>query len=162
MPKEFKKGGRNCLNCGKKILLNITRDFSRKKFCSRSCSSYYHNHFGNFNTKGWKFSKESRDKMRLKKIGLYDGNKNPNWKDGKNIERRKYISLRKWKKIRDKILERDNFTCQKCDEKNPKKLNVHHIIPRRIELNNSFNNLITLCDSCHMILEHQLRGGIYP
>lgn len=160
MPKICRKGKINCLNCDREIHLNIERDFLRKKFCSRICSTTYNNHFGSLNTKGWKPSLETKDKMRLKKMGLYDGDKNPNWKDGKSAERSKYINLREWKRIRVKILKRDNYECQNCNE-DYKKLDVHHIIPRRIELNNSSENLITLCGSCHISLENQLRGDYH-
>lgn len=52
----------------------------------------------------------------------------------------------------NKILERDNFTCQKCSYQNKtgETLEVHHINPRIFggELENP-ENLITLCSICH-------------
>ena len=54
-----------------------------------------------------------------------------------------------WEKIRQLILRRDNFICQKCGIKK-KKLDIHHKIPFLISLDNSINNLITLCRSCHV------------
>lgn len=55
-----------------------------------------------------------------------------------------------WQKKRLEILERDNFTCQLCENKN-KTLHVHHqyyIKNRKIwdYLNSCF---ITLCEDCH-------------
>lgn len=49
------------------------------------------------------------------------------------------------------VLERDNFTCQKCHS-NKKMLVVHHIDGMGIGKdykNNNLNNLVTLCQSCH-------------
>ncbi|MBT7878430.1 MAG: HNH endonuclease [Gammaproteobacteria bacterium] len=51
-------------------------------------------------------------------------------------------------------LRRDSITCQKCGEENTV-IHVHHIDgfgtghPDNKQ-NNSLNNLITLCNSCHM------------
>lgn len=65
--------------------------------------------------------------------------------------KRKYIEYR-YGGNRIKALERDGFKCQECGKKDV--LDVHHIdgkgstfpVP---EQNNSIENLITLCRSCH-------------
>ena len=54
-----------------------------------------------------------------------------------------------WDAIRRLILNRDNYTCQKCGI-SKKVLDIHHIIPFLETFDNSLNNLITLCRSCHM------------
>jgi len=49
---------------------------------------------------------------------------------------------------RDFIKKRDNYTCRECGTKNPKLcFDIHHIDFDKN--NNSINNLITLCHSCH-------------
>lgn len=53
------------------------------------------------------------------------------------------IYIKNWKKIRNVILERDGYECQKCG-RNKIKLNVHHINLNRLDNRNK--NLITLCD----------------
>lgn len=56
----------------------------------------------------------------------------------------------KFRHIREAIRERDNYQCQICGKstkKNGRRLPVHHIGYNKKNLN--FNNLITLCDSCH-------------
>jgi hypothetical protein len=53
-----------------------------------------------------------------------------------------------WIKIRQYVLERDNFTCQDCGRQDCK-LNAHHEIPRKISHDDSYENLKTLCCSCH-------------
>jgi len=50
--------------------------------------------------------------------------------------------------VKQYILDRDNYTCQKCKTKNVK-LHVHHIIFRSNNGTDEPNNLITLCESCH-------------
>lgn len=58
----------------------------------------------------------------------------------------------RWQKKRLKILERDKWTCQVCEEKT-KTLHVHHLRynknPNPWEIDDNF--LITLCVDCHEI-----------
>jgi len=67
-----------------------------------------------------------------------------------------FYSNRKWKKTKTEVLERDNYTCQKCGKtakellRDDVDLHVHHIVPRSeggAEYNK--NNLIVLCGLCH-------------
>lgn len=58
-----------------------------------------------------------------------------------------------WFNIRRAVLRRDNFRCSECGETNIKKLTVHHIVPLKFSGNNNFDNLITLCKSCHSSIE---------
>ena len=61
-----------------------------------------------------------------------------------------------WAKIRELIFRRDNYTCQFCSltkEFIGIPLHVHHKIPFLISFDNSQNNLITLCPSCHRFEE---------
>ena len=65
-----------------------------------------------------------------------------------------------YKGIREKIFERDNFTCQECYKKEEKlkvPLCMHHIDSDKE--NNNAENLITLCISCHSQL---LKKGLHP
>ncbi|NCD40593.1 MAG: HNH endonuclease [Bacteroidia bacterium] len=61
-------------------------------------------------------------------------------------------NVRVWNKIRDDIKKRDDYTCQICGFKK-KKLVVHHI--DEVPTNNKYNNLVCLCDSCHIHLHSQ-------
>lgn len=75
-----------------------------------------------------------------------------------------------WESIASDIRERDEYTCQRCGmsqenhiDKYDCRLSVHHIIPRsefkdeqgnmNFSKANDPNNLISLCVSCHRILE---------
>jgi 5-methylcytosine-specific restriction endonuclease McrA len=58
-----------------------------------------------------------------------------------------------WEKIRGRVYERDNYTCQVCGKTNGR-LAAHHIIPRRDGGQDSMDNLITVCDGvCHKKIE---------
>lgn len=101
-------------------------------------------------------------KMRERKLGL------PNLKTSETLKRlfkeRKlipwnYIDGRSrnqtwarygddWDKIRYLIYVRDRFMCQHCGGFGIK-LHVHHKVPFLTSHDNSFDNLITLCASCH-------------
>lgn len=55
----------------------------------------------------------------------------------------------RWQKKRLQILERDNFTCQFCDDKEST-LHIHHKYYEEIEPWEHDNSaLITLCEDCH-------------
>lgn len=67
-----------------------------------------------------------------------------------------------WKKYKDLIRKRDNYTCQKCGIKEENTtFHLHHIKPLKlfdsIELANHPSNLITLCPNCHRLAEIQVR-----
>ena len=50
--------------------------------------------------------------------------------------------------IRKIVLMRDNYKCKECGKINVK-LEVHHIIPRRLYGSTTLDNLISLCINCH-------------
>lgn len=56
----------------------------------------------------------------------------------------------RWQKCRLKVLERDDFTCKKCGDKEST-LHVHHkIYPDGLEpWDYEYKLLITLCEDCH-------------
>jgi len=102
-------------------------------------------------TKGYKYSKESREKQRQAKKDKYLGENNPNWRGG--ISDNPYPQ--DWTEyLREGIRQRDGYICQICGIHESelkckiKKLHVHHIESRTVG-GNAPNNLITLCDKCH-------------
>ena len=68
----------------------------------------------------------------------------PNWQGGLSFEE----YPQEFKQIRKFILERDNYACQdpNCEHKTGI-LDCHHIDYNK--KNNSLENLVTLCRSCH-------------
>lgn len=112
------------------------------------------------NNKGRKQSEEAKNKIRQWHIGkscstetkkklsiAFRGDKNPAWRGGK-------IKYRGWDFIvtRKQILERDNNRCQICFVYAK---DVHHLIPYRITKDNSFFNLLTLCNKHHKYMDNE-------
>lgn len=92
--------------------------------------------------------------IRIKKYGnKLRGKQNGMWRGGKSLRDYRGTS---WNSLRLEILIRDNYTCQECKThfKSPK-LHIHHKIPYRYTKDNSKNNLITLCESCHHKIENK-------
>jgi 5-methylcytosine-specific restriction endonuclease McrA len=65
------------------------------------------------------------------------------------------ISRDEWAEIRATVIDRDFHKCQRCEKHSDssKGLQVHHIIPRAEGGSYDITNLITLCNSCHDIVE---------
>ncbi|MFH0752836.1 MAG: HNH endonuclease signature motif containing protein [archaeon] len=60
--------------------------------------------------------------------------------------------------LRNSILVRDRFTCQKCklEDKAGRELEVHHIKPIIYGGTNDKENLIALCNVCHRYAPNKL------
>lgn len=89
----------------------------------------------------------------LNKI-LKKGENNPNWRGGSSL-----IRDYGWNKIRKIIWERDKYKCQKCGKAKADgvRLVAHHKVPYVLSKDNTPENLITLCDSCHREDEWKLQ-----
>jgi len=71
------------------------------------------------------------------------------------------MSSLSFQSVRPDVLERDDYECRFCGVTNEQhkedcgsSLEVHHLIPRRVEEINEKDNLITVCKSCHRTLEY--------
>lgn len=96
--------------------------------------------------KHWKHTKEYNEKLSKSRIGIL----NPMWKGGLSLIRSRYKRPYKHTIWRNKILERDNYTCQECGKKDGL-LNAHHIQPwaTNKKLRYLLRNGVTLCFKCH-------------
>lgn len=125
-----------------KRMTGIPKSESHKQHLSKSKMGV-----PNEKLKGRKHSEEWTRKNREANIGKHAGDKNPAWKGGKSFEE----YPQEWTDdLKNSIRKRDNFICQLCgksQQKNGKKLDVHHINYIKTDLNP--NNLISLCVSCH-------------
>lgn len=96
----------------------------------------------------YKLSIESRKKIS-------DSNKGDKchlWKGGITPENQRIrwsFEMKEWKRS---VFNRDNFTCQVCNEPYSGKLNAHHINPfaKFPELRMDVDNGMTLCQPCHL------------
>ena len=115
--------------------------------------------------KGTHLSEEAKEKLRLFRTGKplsektkrkmsesQKGEKGSNWKGGISSERALVINKYKWKEKAKFIRKKYNHMCYVCG-KSPS-YDVHHIVPWRETKDDSENNLVLLCKSCHMKSEH--------
>lgn len=64
------------------------------------------------------------------------------------------LPMEEWHIIRDAVIKKDRYVCQRCLEIFEKsELTVHHIVPRSDGGSNDKGNLITLCHECHDFVE---------
>ena len=114
--------------------------------------------------KGIKLSKMLRRKLSDSHLGQRAWNKGKecpqfsgvnhwNWQGGKTNETKKRVNTLRWKQLRAKVYERDNWRCQYCGKHCHNDIQCHHI-----ELDNDdLNKLVTLCKACHLKFHHALR-----
>lgn len=143
-------------------------------FCNRNCRSKWLKEQIPWN-KGLTKNTDKRvakgvDKLSIIRKEIFKGEKNPFFGKNHTEETRKIFSLQRggtgtpyenskypieWnEKLRNKIRERDNYTCKNCgmgQEENiviyGRDLEVHHIDYNKENTNE--DNLITLCLHCH-------------
>lgn len=158
-----------CLVCKKEFKVFPSRKDIRK-FCSRIC--YYKSKIGYIPwNKGKKCPQISEAKigdknpMYGKKLTeehrrkISEANKGENsylWKGGitsRNKEIRNTIEFRLW---REAVFSRDNWICQKCEEKGIY-LHPHHILNfgQYPKLRFIIDNGKTLCKECHFEFHHK-------
>jgi hypothetical protein len=80
------------------------------------------------------------------KIIVWIGDKPP-WEPRTNRQERNNRKYSEWRTI---VFERDNYTCQRCEQRGGE-LNAHHIksFSKHKELRYDIDNGITLCKTCH-------------
>lgn len=126
---------RECENCGSVFHTTLSEDY---KHCSRGCFLTVHS-----------------ERMA--------GESNPAYAGGESQEKRSYRGPH-WAKTRQRVYERDGYTCQRCavkcisrrdyDGQNGGKLiQAHHIEAYEAPEDNTMDNLVTLCASCHGAVE---------
>jgi len=124
-----------CIDCKKEINFRSVRCYScenKRKFKL----NIFNNSGVNHPLYGKRHSKKSKKKMSISAGGT-----------GNPYETNKYPE--KFYKIRDLIRNRDLCKCKKCNKnKDYRKLDVHHIDYNKE--NNKMENLITLCQTCHI------------
>jgi 5-methylcytosine-specific restriction endonuclease McrA len=68
----------------------------------------------------------------------------------------------RWQKTRLAVMNRDNFTCRMCGDKNTT-LNIHHLsYSPGLAWETPLSELITLCKDCHKEVERMKVDKIEP
>jgi 5-methylcytosine-specific restriction endonuclease McrA len=144
-----------CKECKKEFRVSPSRIFTAH-YCSTECADIHRN--------------DDRKMDKLKRVCPYCGKSFKIYQC--HSDRRKYCSYECkdkaaaysvpidnhfytrtfWRKLRKFVLERDGYTCQKCQAKD-KILHVHHKKRRFVGGSDTEDNLISLCNSCHKTIE---------
>lgn len=156
-----------CEICG----IMFPHDGRKMRFCSPKCwgkskighvpwnkglkgKQLWHNTNGLVKVK--KGNTQGFQKGVIPKTAWKKGHKPWNYIDGRSKLRSPDRYGDDWNKIRILIYRRDGYICKDCGltmSESQKKFNcplhIHHIIPFLISFDNSLNNLISLCKSCH-------------
>lgn len=156
----------NCFFCGKNFTPKRRKKEGSRYFCSRSCA-------GKSNIKRVKCKcsncgeiftlrpSEAKGKNNVycsrscKDEGhgkIYRGENHPRYNPEmtlkERVEGRKYFEYYVW---RNKVYERDDYTCLKCGDSRGGNLVAHHILnySEHPHLRTELSNGVTLCNSCH-------------
>lgn len=70
---------------------------------------------------------------------------------------KEYLKSEKWQKKRLERLRLDDFKCCRCGT--PHNIQVHHTSYEHLCDEDIYNDLVTLCDSCHESIEKETRSG---
>ena len=141
---KFNSGKNHCNWKGgkiKKICLTCNMEFKTTKFAIKNGNGKY------CSRKCFGLSEEMRNKISLTNRG-----KNCHfWKGGITPLNKILRASKEFKHWREKVFERDNWTCWICEKRGSVKLHPHHLkkfsdYPKlRFEINNG----LTLCEFCH-------------
>lgn len=136
------KETRNCKKCGKEFETYASKN---SKYCSKECylTSTQFKNLDRATRPSYSHTLEERIQMSCSHRGISI----ENW-DGFTSERPNQTSFR------NKVYERDNYTCQFCGDSKGGNLNAHHILPYAEFplLRESIENGITLCENCHRMI----------
>jgi hypothetical protein len=154
-----------CPTCGEKFEARVC---SNRMYCSRDCipiptpPRWWEMENAEDTKKkivasltGYKHTSEARKNMsranmgNKSTLGKYGPESNA-WKGGKTKEYRRLRNRRDWKEWREAVYQRDNYTCQKC-QNGGVHLHPHHILNQCQFTDKVFDldNGITLCKDCH-------------
>lgn len=144
------------------VLKNIVGKYQRTEKHKENLSSMAKSRTGIQNP----FYGKAHSESSKSKIGAASrhrtGERNSNYKHGKNIRRPRDFKNSEFTKLRNKTFNRDKYTCCYCKIKGGP-LHAHHKIPYWVkpEAFLDIDNLITTCTECHFKKAHQLNWACF-
>ena len=86
------------------------------------------------------------------------GDKHGNWQGGVSGKRNRAMQSTKYRRWREDVYKRDNYTCQKCKQIGYQ-LNAHHVFSYSEHKNKRYDifNGVTFCKDCHFSF-HKIYG----
>ena len=148
MPKEFHKVEKFCEKCGKKLILNNTRDIKRKRFCSKVCMGFWL-----VGIRNRKHSDETKEKIRQAHFRLRDSGYIP-------VGWRKYLPKKRISKSKGYVFLGHKREHQVLMEKElGRKLLLGEVVHHKDQnkLNNNLDNLMVMTRADHTKLHTKLR-----
>ncbi|QIO25467.1 HNH endonuclease [Haloarcula sp. JP-L23] len=119
------------------------------------CDDEYERHPANADDSRF-CSRDCQISNRQEEGNYVSGEDHPKWKGGNGRET-----------LRERVLERDNYTCQRCGSESDDvrtqaevNLHCHHIIPKAAGGPDVMENAVTLCERCHKRV-HRERSNIH-
>ena len=135
--KPKSRGCQKCLACSRKDSVALWQDAERRK-------------------------RSAENTRRMWEDGVYaqfdwGGENNPNWKGGVSKESALIRTSAEYQEWREKVFERDSWTCRECGAKREVGsvvLHAHHVkeFATHPEMRLDVSNGLTLCEPCHMAL----------
>ncbi|MEE9364856.1 MAG: hypothetical protein V3U92_19825 [Cellulophaga sp.] len=122
-----------CTSCGSSP--NRNKPLSTKKYGEDIRTEFSNSRFSEF--------KENKERERQELAELKSEYRKRNSKQYKYYE---YLTSNKWKELREKVKERDEFLCQECKTKKAEE--VHHLTYENV-FDEKLSDLISVCSDCH-------------
>ena len=159
-----------CFFCNKEFHRKKSHsERNKRNFCSRSCQSKWMKIIMNTPERKERMRQIGKNRIytqedRLKASKRFSGAKHPQWKGGITPINKRIRAGFLYKQWRKAVFERDNYTCQMCEKRSRKGMNIylhpHHIksFAKYPELRFEVSNGITLCKDCHLQLHKLLKN----
>lgn len=110
-------------------------------WCFNKKDNLWYSILGNYSSSSPE-EKRIKEYEREKKFTEYQ-------KSAEQMAKEYYEGVLYYSGIRQKVLERDKYTCQICGSVSDTKLHIHHILKRVEGGTDHLDNLLTVCVGCH-------------
>jgi hypothetical protein len=144
---------RDCAICGESFASYPNYNGVERRYCSRECAYRCPERIEKLrkSSTGKKASPQTRKKLSESHIGLMCGENSPSWKGGISKIGQKLRASMEYRRWRQAVFVRDDYTCQICGKRGVPLQADHHPYPfskypdRRLDVENGR----ALCKPCH-------------